>query len=131
MKPRRSSWRKASMIACIDLWLWRRFIEGTRTPFRKKRQRKEQAIKFFCKTSPIRAFHVGRVDQDWEKIGGMALAERVWDLPGADLSLLNKSPTQSIATIIRARGRSAFNRALRRFGAAVNKTKCLPKKLFV
>jgi hypothetical protein len=50
----------AIFIGCIDLWLWRRFIGGNRTRSRKKRQRKEQAIKIFCKTSPIRAFHVGR-----------------------------------------------------------------------
>jgi hypothetical protein len=50
----------AIFIGCIDLWLWRRIIEGNRTPFRKKRQRKEQAIKIFCKTSLICAFHVGR-----------------------------------------------------------------------
>jgi hypothetical protein len=35
-------------------------IGAKRTRSRKKRQRKEQAIKIFCKTSPIRAFHVGR-----------------------------------------------------------------------
>jgi copper homeostasis protein len=38
------------------------------------------AVKFFCKASPIRAFHVGRATRDGEKIDGVALAERVREL---------------------------------------------------
>lgn len=38
------------------------------------------AIKFFCKTSPIRAFHVGRAARNGEKVGGVVLEERVRDL---------------------------------------------------
>ncbi|MGH9752647.1 MAG: copper homeostasis protein CutC [Blastocatellia bacterium] len=40
----------------------------------------QDAIKIFCKTSPIRAFHVGRVARDGEKIDGAVLAERVKEL---------------------------------------------------
>jgi copper homeostasis protein len=38
------------------------------------------AVKFFCKTSPIRAFHVGRAARDGENIDGFVLAERVREL---------------------------------------------------
>jgi hypothetical protein len=38
------------------------------------------AIKIFCKASPIRAFHVGRVARDGEKVDGAVLAEQVGEL---------------------------------------------------
>jgi copper homeostasis protein len=38
------------------------------------------AVKFFCKDSPIRAFHVGRAARDGERIDGVVLAERVREL---------------------------------------------------
>jgi|SRR5262245_24122192 len=38
------------------------------------------AVKIFCKASPIRAFHVGRAAREGEKIDGGVLAERVWEL---------------------------------------------------
>ena len=38
------------------------------------------AVKFFCKASPIRAFHVGRAARDGEKTDGLVLAERVREL---------------------------------------------------
>jgi copper homeostasis protein len=40
------------------------------------------AIKIFCKTSPIRAFHVGRAARDGEKVDGAVLTERVKELAG-------------------------------------------------
>lgn len=39
-----------------------------------------EAIKIFCKASPIRAFHVGRAARDGEKLNGSVLAERVREL---------------------------------------------------
>jgi hypothetical protein len=39
-----------------------------------------EAIKIFCKASPIRAFHVGRAARDGEKLNGAVLAERVREL---------------------------------------------------
>jgi copper homeostasis protein len=38
------------------------------------------AIKFFCKASTIRAFHVGRAARDGEKVDGAVLAGRVREL---------------------------------------------------
>jgi len=58
----------------------------------KKRQQQEKAIKIFCKVSPNRTFNAGREARDREKIGGVTLAERAWELPEADQSLLNKNP---------------------------------------
>jgi copper homeostasis protein len=40
----------------------------------------EDAIKIFCKASPIRAFHVGRAARDKEMVDGVVLAERVREL---------------------------------------------------
>ena len=39
-----------------------------------------EAIKIFCKASPIRAFHVGRAARAGEKLKGSVLAERVREL---------------------------------------------------
>jgi copper homeostasis protein len=38
------------------------------------------AVKIFCKASPIRAFHIGRVARDGENIDSVVLAERVREL---------------------------------------------------
>jgi copper homeostasis protein len=40
----------------------------------------EDAIKIFCKASPIRAFHVGLAARDKEMVYGVVLAERVREL---------------------------------------------------
>ena len=40
----------------------------------------EDAIKIFCKASPIRAFHIGLAARDKGKVDGMVLAERVREL---------------------------------------------------
>jgi copper homeostasis protein len=40
----------------------------------------EDAIKIFCKASPIRAFHVGRAARDKEIVDGVVLSERVREL---------------------------------------------------
>jgi hypothetical protein len=38
------------------------------------------AVKIFCKASPIRAFHVGRAARQGEKIDGAVSSERVKEL---------------------------------------------------
>ena len=40
----------------------------------------KEAVKIFCKASPIRAFHLGRAVRDGEKIDGAVLAEPVKEL---------------------------------------------------
>src|SRR5262245_58785935 len=39
----------------------------------------EEAIKIFCKNSPIRAFHIGRSVRDGERLDGIVRADRVRD----------------------------------------------------
>jgi copper homeostasis protein len=50
------------------------------------------AVKIFCKASPIRAFHVGRAARDGENIDSVVLAERVRELAELIKALGTKTP---------------------------------------